>query len=108
MEQDGNRSKLCEVVNDLKLKVGVEIGVATGLFSFLLLRDTKLEKLFCVDDYAVEIWGLSGVDNLQIAQKRLKKFGKRCTFLIKSSEDAASCFLDFYDIKKDIALWWSK
>jgi len=103
---------------------GIEIGVAAGTFSRMLLRKLNLKKLYLIDPYR---W----YDNVNFTINDLSKFKKQCkkklkkydnkTFIQLPSQEASELFkdesLDFiyidgdhhYDfIKADIALYWPK
>lgn len=99
--------------------IGVEIGVAHGIFSRMLLLKLNIEKLYLIDPY----FSWSPLKSMQIkkkAQKNLRKFYNK-EFIQRTSEDAARLFkkesLDFvyidgdhnYEfVKKDIKLYWPK
>jgi len=44
-----SRAKFGKFIDKMGFKIGAEIGVHKGVFSALLLRNSKLDKLYCVD-----------------------------------------------------------
>lgn len=94
------------LIDEMRLKIGVEIGVDTGLFSEHLLSKSKLEKLYCVDpwiddfgsDYRPGYFKKEGNKRYEEAQNRLSKFGERAVLIPKMSIDAS---LDFKDEEID-------
>jgi hypothetical protein len=85
---------------------GIEIGVATGTYSELLLSSTELKKIYFVDpwkEYPMTVYN----DCTNCSQKeqdgrynfvveRLKKFGDRAEIIRKDSIDSLKDFTDEY------------
>ena len=100
--------------------VVIELGVAKGVFSDYILRNTKCKKLISVDSWA----GDRGHDNKEMAEckKRLKKFGDRSeihkatfTDFLALIEDNSIDFIYVHgyahtanDNGKTFEQWWSK
>jgi len=104
--------------------IGIEVGVATGVYSEILLEHSDLSRLFSVDPWtrseADENW-LSEPSLYLESVKRLTKFGLRSVVLRMMSVDAAELFsdnsLDFVyidgwhwhvGIDSDISVWYPK
>lgn len=94
---------LTSLYRELGFKVGAEIGVEQGKFSFEICRDNPGVKLYCIDPWKayrryVDHVSQSKLDRFyEEAVERLKGFD--CTFVRKFSLDAAKDFapgsLDF-------------
>lgn len=46
-----NRDEFINIINELNLKIGCEIGVYKGDFSLKLLNNTNLSKLYLIDPW---------------------------------------------------------
>lgn len=118
-----NRTELAKHFNKLGLKIGVEVGVAEGIYSETLCKNIPGLKLFCVDPWGTYEgyvnYGSLFEKRYQEAQKRLAPYD--CTFVKKMSVDAIKDFkdesLDFVYIDgnheysyvlEDISLWTPK
>lgn len=90
------------LINKYNLKIGAEIGVNKGIFSEIILQNTKLNLLFCVD-----IW--ENEDIFKEAVTRLNKFKGRYIIYrntsILSSSLIKNNFLDFIYIDADHSLF---
>ena len=68
-----------KMINDLAIKIGVEVGVAGGLHAMNLLNQSKLEKLYCIDPYPDDCyWDVEkdGNKRYALAQTNLDKWIK--------------------------------
>jgi hypothetical protein len=128
----GTRADLLHLARALGLKGnGVEIGVAEGDFSELILCKTQLSVLYSIDSWKsfggtdyVDVNNVDDHENENRYRRVLKRFssyGSRSCVMRKASEQAAPLFqsssLDFIYIdanhsyeacKKDLELWWPK
>ena len=127
------REDIGDVLEQLGLRYGAELGVQRGEFSFeILTRWHSVEKYSLVDLWAHQSGGLylgdkANVDSneqLQImkdAQQRLKSFGNRVEFIQNFTSNASLMIpddsLDFVyvdarhdycGVKEDIEKWWPK
>ena len=124
------RNQLPSLSNGLGLiGIGAEIGVQTGAYSEIILRESSLRKLYSIDCWK-QLKSYKDIANKnQIKQYyyylktivRLFKFGKRSRILRRFSKETSQHFknesLDFIYIdaqhsyngcKEDIELWWPK
>lgn len=103
-----------QLIDDMGLKRGVEVGVKQGVFSEVLLKKSRLSFLASVD-----IWDVP--KDLQIATEKLAKYGERSRMIQQPSVEAAKCFDDgFFDfiyidanhtyekVAEDLHAWWPK
>lgn len=116
-----------KVINQKKLQVGAEIGVAFGGHSEAILANTRA-RLYCVDPYK-HIRGYDDPMNKSqtefdelytFATNRLKKYKRRVVFVRKKSTDAIRhikeelgfVYIDgdhsYEGVKEDIANWFFK
>ena len=99
--------------------IGAELGVWRGMFSDMILRYSKLELLFSIDEWKLGSW--SGPECYYATKKRLAVHENRSIILPMSFSEAARIIaddsLDFiyidgnhdYDnISRDIKEWWPK
>ncbi len=113
------RRDFCNIINEKKYKVGVEIGLGFGSHSEFLLKNSNLTKLYSIDPFDISI--AEYYDGLESTIKKLTPFGDRSTFIRKTSEDAISEFednsIDFiyvdgdhrYELALlDLRLWYPK
>ncbi len=128
MLQINNREELHKVINDLDLKVGVEVGVQEGLFSKYLLGNTKIE-LYLVDAWKhlenykdianVPDWRQEQI--LNVCKYNLSPYAGRYEIIRELSVDASKLFgnnfFDFIyldaghsysDITNDLNAWYPK
>lgn len=115
-----------KLINAYNLKIGCEVGVATGGNSYSILKNTNVEKLYSVDPFAPELYpsfateGILELFFLRI-KFRLGEFGNRSEMIRMYSLPAAHLFndeeLDFVFIdadhsyeatKQDIEIWYKK
>lgn len=128
------RFDLSKLIDELNLKVGVELGVDSGFFSNYLLENTKLEKLYSVDAWEEgtestmaaprKKWTIQkgevaiAEDN---ARRILGRHGNRSTIIKGLSFDAADWVGDnqidfimfdaghrFSGFALDVIRWWPK
>jgi len=125
------RTDLTKVIDELNLKVGVEVGVRQGHFSEYILANSHIEKLYSVDAWMEEqditlsvrkrcekgkmdLWHQETIN-------RLSKFGDRSIIIKDLSANAVNNFenesLDFIYLDAshifsgfalDIIYWWDK
>jgi hypothetical protein len=121
---------LPNLITQMNLKKGCEIGVAFGTHSESILKNSNVEKLYSVDPYMHFNSGYDDGMNLNqsyfdilflFCQKRLSQFENRSVLIRKTSVDAAQQFnkneLDFvyidanhsYEgVKQDLEHWYEK
>lgn len=101
---------------------GAEIGVSQGRYSELLLRDSRINRLFSIDIWNGKRPGWMGSEeHMHEAQQRMKKFGDRSIIIRDFSAKAAEKFLDealdfiyldaghsYQAIETDLYAWWPK
>src|SRR5437762_972671 len=96
------RYDLPALIDALRMKVGAEVGVSHGHFSYYLLRHSRLEKLYSVDSYEGR-----GAPCRADAEHYLSEFGQRSELLVMKSTGAAELLrqrnvqLDFCYIDAD-------
>ena len=49
------RTDLCLLIDQLKLKIGAELGVAAGDFSYKLLENSSLNTLYSIDRWTDKV-----------------------------------------------------
>ena len=124
-----NRDEFLNLINDLDLKIGCEIGVYKADYSIKILEKTNLNKLYLIDPWKhISTYNdVSNHDNFEFEQiyqnvkNRLYKYNDRVEIVRDFSENVVSNFndneLDFVYLdadhsyessKKDIELWYSK
>jgi hypothetical protein len=127
-----NRVSLPLLLNLLGLKgKGVEIGVAKGEYSEIILKYGKLSTVYSVDPwkgFRAEIY--DDVNNVpqeeqdrryELTRRKLERYGERSKILRMTSSDAAKLFNDrtfdliyldanhsYEEVKKDLEIWWPK
>jgi predicted O-methyltransferase YrrM len=105
------RYELPELIDLMRLKTGVEVGVNLGQFSYHLLKYSKIEHLIGVD-----VWRRKQQPLLKGAKSYLGEFGRRATLVRQESVAyAAKCepvdFVyidaahDFPNVRADLAAW---
>lgn len=121
-----NRNELMTLC-DLSDGVGVEIGVCRGHFSDIILKHTKLKRLYSIDPWSrpesepLDDAHTSTVNMYLDTLRLLSKHGERSVVYRARSEEAIAMFddasLDFvyidgdhrYEaVQLDISLWWPK
>lgn len=125
------RTQLADLINEYKLKRGVEVGVAKGEFSEYLLSNSSLDALYSIDAWTDDLEAMRAyrrssdvkrVDNYyEETINRLKKFGDRSIVIKDISENAVEKFennsLDFIYLDAshlfsgfaiDLIKWWEK
>jgi len=129
-----SRHDFPQLINELGLKVGVELGVNEGAYSNLLLEKSKLEKLYSIDAWNMDVsttmaapfkkW-TAGHGEIQEAEKKsrevLSKHGSRSVVIKGNSFETAREFNDnsidfiFFDaghrfsgFTLDMINWWPK
>jgi len=101
------RNQLGKVLEDQGLNgFGIEIGVAMGTFSEILLNNTKIKKMYFVDpwkEYPREIYNdatncsqKEQDGRYEYVVKRLEKYGDRSEIIRKDSIEALNDFPDEY------------
>lgn len=133
-----HRDDFAKAIDELGLKVGVEIGVDEGKFSDLILSNSKLDVLHGVDAWSTDIGKTKSkyssvcaakmaarnldYNSVEVgARKLLSKHGKRSNIIKSISWDAASQFEDgsidfiYFDgshtsdgFLKDMESWYPK
>ena len=66
-----------QLINELDIKIGVEVGVAGGLHSVNILSHSNIEKLYCIDPYPDDLYWAKEKDGdrrYEEAQKTLAKW----------------------------------
>ncbi len=110
-----NRNQLPELLKLMKLdNAGIEVGVACGAYSSIILENSNLKVLHSIDN-----WKKPRIKAK--AERQLKKFGNRSRILHMTSGEASRKFyfgsLDFayidadhvYEsVKEDLELWYDK
>lgn len=86
---DMTRFDLPLLIDAFHLKRGVEIGVFQGYFSYYLLRHSRIESLWCVDNWAGK-WMQFEED----ARTCLREFADRARIIRMPSEEAAKLAVD--------------
>jgi len=102
------------LINKLKFKIGIEIGVREGHYSEYLLQNSNLKLLYSLDIFPYP-------NMLPDTQQKLNKFGNRSHIIIGSSPEASEMFEDNYfdfiyidanhsqtAVYKDLIAWWPK
>jgi len=125
------RKDFAQVINELGLKTGVEIGVHKGDFSEHILANSNIEKMYSVDAWLEDQETTKAVRKhcdrgkmescYQETAAKLSKFGNRSTIIRDLSENAVKQFedesLDFVYIDAshiftgytlDLINWWEK
>ncbi len=113
------RDDFAGLIDDHKLKVGIEIGVHCGGFSYGILSKSKIAKLYGLDPW-VRKWRLN-VNPKQEAFEKLKQFGDRSELIVGTSPEEAIRFSDGYfdfvyidadhiaiSVENDLNAWWPK
>lgn len=128
------RYDFANLINELELKVGVELGVNKGAYSDFILSHSNLDKLYSVDSWSTDYsetlaasfkkWTINHGE-LEQAEKTsrtvLSKHKDRSTIIKANSFDAAEQFEDnsvdfvFFDaghrftgFALDMIKWWPK
>ena len=110
-----HRNELPELLRSLKLNgEGVEVGVAAGAYSYIILLNSDLKLLYSVDN-----WDDSLIKAK--AEGRLSRFGDRSKVMHTTSEEASKSFSDnsldfvyidadhvYKSVKQDLELWYPK
>jgi len=111
-------------INNLKLKIGVEVGTDKGYFANVLLSNSKLDVLYCVDSYPDNLFGIAdGKDRMDEAHLKLKTYidNGRAIFKIGDSVEISKkfedesidfCYIDadhsYKAIVSDLLVWFPK
>ena len=125
------RTELVKLINDMKLKKGVEVGVANGEFSEYLLQYSKLDVLYSVDAWSKDLGLMKAYRTTQAVEnvdkyyheavKKLSPFRNRSVIIKDLSENAVKNFKDedldfiyldashlFSGFAIDLINWWEK
>ena len=125
------RTEFVNIINELNLKKGVEVGVARGEFSEYLLKNSNLETLYSIDAWSKDLEAMKAYRTTQAnnnvdeyyedAKKRLAPFGNRSIMIKDISENAVKQFEDesldfiyldashlFSGFALDLINWWPK
>jgi len=124
-----NRNEFLNLINEMNLKIGCEIGVYKADYSLQILEKTNLDKLYLIDpwrhlDNYKDISNHNDDDFEKIfldVYKKTDKFNDRVKIIRDSAENFNSNFSDsFFDFlyldanhsyeesKKDIYMWYDK
>ena len=121
-----NRTMLAETLHELGYKVGLELGVAQGFYSKIILdKNPQLKRLFLVDIWKVypgyDCYGHKIKAYEKICKRRLFPYKEKIRYIKKMSMDAVKKFPDgsldfifidaahdFRHIAEDIAEWTPK
>lgn len=129
-----SRNDLTKLIDELGLKVGVELGVCEGTFSDYLLKNSKLDKLYSIDAWNMDtsqtmaapfkIWTVKKGEveaNEAKAREVLAQHGDRSVVIKGNSFEAAGQLADgsvdfiFFDaghrfsgFALDMINWWPK
>lgn len=103
-QNDRRENFFPKMIDATDLKIGVEVGVDKGEFSYCLLAKSKLETLYGIDpwindfgsNYRPGFFDPQGDNRLAEAQKRLGEFGDRVSLIRNLSVVAAKDFPDKY------------
>jgi len=133
--QIASRNDFTKLIDELGLKIGVELGVNEGNYSDYLLTNSKLDKLYSVDSWCEDTtktmaatfkaWTLKPGQTIpereQKSRELLGKHGDRSVVVKDLSFDAANKFSDgsidfiFFDaghrfsgFALDLINWWPK
>lgn len=123
------RNDLPKLIDEMNLKIGVEVGVEKGQFSEILLT-SKLDKLYSIDLWTEQDGTYQDINNLSNRQHaenkketegRLEKYGERSVIVKCDSTEASKLIanesLDFVYIDanhsyeaclSDIKIWYPK
>jgi predicted O-methyltransferase YrrM len=112
-----SRKDFVNIINELGLKNGLEIGLGRGHNAIHLLENSSLERLFSIESWAIRNYRRTKKDTLE----RLKKYGSRLVLLEMSSSQAAKFLADecldfiyidgdhkYSGVKSDIELYYPK
>lgn len=128
------RYDFANLINELNLKVGVELGVNEGAYSDFLLSNSNLEKLYSIDSWSTDYsetlaasfkkWTINHGEVEQAektSREVLSKYNDRSIIVKGNSFDAAGQFEDnsidfiFFDaghrftgFALDLIKWWPK
>ena len=88
-----------KMINEMNIKIGVEVGVASGHHSANILEKSNIEKLYCIDPYPNNLYWAKEKDGdkrYAEAQEVLKKWigDGRAILLRKNSLDVVDTFED--------------
>jgi len=133
MHEIEKRQELAQIIDELELKQGAEIGVNTGGFSEHLLANSHLDVLHSIDSWTTDTsqtksafkkWAVRNGEvekAYEETKNRLSKFGARSHIIRELSFDAVEHFEDgeldflyldgchrFTGVALDLIKWWPK
>ena len=83
------RYELVDIINSRDYKIGAELGVCQGQFSYYLLKHSNLDKL-----YSIDAWEDKIPHNYNISVSHLKHFGDRSIIIKGRTNDVCDQFDD--------------
>ena len=87
-----SRKEFGKLIDGLNLKIGVELGVAAGIFSDILLKNSNLEKLFSIDRWNDH----HNEEEMKKAKTLLSVYKERSIILQTTFDKALNDFSDDY------------
>lgn len=104
-----HRNDFAQLINELDLKVGIEIGVDEGIFSEFILQNSNIKILHSIDAWSAEtsktlsLYAARSARHMaesgqnychveELARERLSKFGARSNVIKSISWDASNLF----------------
>lgn len=122
--RETRESFLTKKIDKMNLKIGVEVGTDKGYFANVLLSNSKLDILYCVDLYPDNLFGIAdGQDRFVEAKSALSKYIEdgRAEFKIGESAEVSNqfedesidfCYIDadhsYNFIVSDLKAWYPK
>lgn len=128
IEEVASRKQFPQMIDYYKCKIGLEIGVHLGAFSHFILDKSKLDTLYGIDPYLVDISETKhmsriseGHKRISVAIEKLDKFKDRWILIRAKSKVVPNLFPDnYFDfihidgahkmpyIEEDVVTWYPK